>query len=284
MPGFPDVPLTRSAFVRLQGGSDQRLARAVRSGDLARVRRGSYASAAVWAAATPENRHLLRVMAASDAARGEPVFSHESAALVWGIPVIGGVPERPQITVAPGSGLRSNRVVARHEAPLATGEIDEIFGIRTTSLGRTLVDVCAQRSFVTGVCAVEHVLHADGLDPERLVQALRDRRPVRGSRRVEAVLSFAGSRSASPNESLCRVRFAELGFPQPQQQREYVGSAGQNYSVDFYWPEFDVICEADGRAKYEDPRFLRGRTPQQALWEEKCGRTNSELRHARSCA
>lgn len=65
------------------------------------------------------------------------------------------------------------------------------------------------------------------------------------------------------------VRFWEFGFPLPEQQKHFIGLAGQHYDVDFYWKEIDSIGESDGRIKYEDPRYLRGRTPEQALWDEK---------------
>jgi len=269
MPELPNIPVTRSAFVRQQGQSDRRLARASQAGDLARVRRGAYALAASWSELSPEKRHLLRVIATSDAARSSPVFSHESAALAWTIPILGGVPARPQVTVPPGSGLRSNRAVARHEASLRPTEIVEVTGIQLTGLARTVTDVMATRSFLSGVAAAENVLVSGELVRQDLVDAIDVRRPFRGSRRAEVVVQFASATSASPNESLCRVRFRELGFSQPEQQREYRGSRGQQYFVDFYWPEFDVICETDGRVKYENPAFLAGRTPQQALWDEK---------------
>ena len=116
---------------------------------------------------------------------------------------------------------------------------------------------------------MENLLHQGMTDIGRIALAISQRRPFRGSRQVEAIARFASDLSASPNETLCRVRFEELGFVQPQQQIEYAGSNGQRYWVDFYWPEFDVVAEADGRVKYEDPAFLAGRTPQQALWDEK---------------
>jgi hypothetical protein len=141
--------------------------------------------------------------------------------------------------------------------------------LRFTTTGRTLIDFAATRSFLSGACAIEFVLHEGALTQEDLLAQLDRRRPLRGSRKVEAAIRFASRLSASPNETLCRVRFEQLGFAQPEQQREYRGAGGQHYAVDFYWPEFDVICETDGRVKYEDPEFLNGRTPQQALWEEK---------------
>jgi hypothetical protein len=47
------------------------------------------------------------------------------------------------------------------------------------------------------------------------------------------------------------------------------GASGRIYIVDFWWPQFNMIGEFDGDAKYTDPEFLRGRTPEQALLDEK---------------
>ncbi|HEV7741552.1 MAG TPA: type IV toxin-antitoxin system AbiEi family antitoxin domain-containing protein [Pseudolysinimonas sp.] len=269
MTELPSLPFVRAADVRRDGESERRLARAAQSGELSRVRRGAYADSAFWQALSPEDRHLIRVLATSAAARGMPVFSHESAAVAWRMPIVGGLPARPQITVPPGSGLRSNRAVVRHEAPLGRQDVVDLDAFRLTAPDRTLVDYVAGRTFLSGACAMESALHSGLTDRDRIDRAIARRRPFRGSRKVEAVARFASEHSASPNETLCRVRFHELGFAQPEQQKRYTGRGGQHYWVDFYWPEFDVICESDGRVKYEDPRFLAGRTPEQALWDEK---------------
>jgi hypothetical protein len=265
----PAVPIRYSAdSVRFEGSS-RHLARAARAGDLARIRRGSYADSAAWLALNPTQQHFLRVIATSAAARTPPVFSHESAAVLSGFPIIEGLPHRLQITVPPGSGLKSNKLVVRHEAPLDPSDVIDIDHLRVTRIDRTAVDFIAGRSFLSGACAAEWLLHTGRLQPTQLAEAIERRRPFRGSRKAEAVARFASALSASPNETLCRVRFEQLGYPQPEQQREYRRSRGRVFTVDFYWPEFDVICETDGRIKYEDPEYLAGRTPQQALWEEK---------------
>ena len=266
---IPAVDIQSSSEVRRFGGPDRELARAARAGRLERVRRGSYVDSAAWKSLSPEDQHFIRMIAASAAAKGSPVFSHESAAVAWRFPIVDGLPGRLQITVPPGSGLKTNRVVVRHEAPLASSEIVSVGEFRLTRIDRTLVDFIACRSFLSGACAAESVLHQGLVDAEGMQSALHRRRPFRGSRKAEAVVQFASGASASPNETLCRVRFEQLGYPQPIQQREYTGSHGEHYEVDFFWPEFDVICETDGRVKYEDPVFLAGRTPQQALWDEK---------------
>lgn len=185
------------------------------------------------------------------------------------MPIVDGLPARPQITVPPGSGLRSNRAIVRHEARLNANEIVDLGDLRLTTPARTLVDYMAARSFLSGACAAEFLLHSGLVTREMVHDAITRRRPFRGSRRAEVLARFVSEHSASPHETLCRVRFHELGFPQPEQQKEYEGSRGQRWLVDFYWPDFDAIGESDGRIKYENPTFLAGRTPEQALWDEK---------------
>ncbi len=266
----PDARLLRSSDAR-RSGEESGLSRSARSGELTRVRRGVFLDSDVWASLDREQQHFLLVLAAATAAKVSPVFSHESAAVLSGFPIVDGLPDRVQVTVPPGSGLRSNKVVVRHEAVLGPADVIRLESapVNVTTIGRTLVDYAAGRSFLSGVCAAEYVLHHGMLTREELLEHLDRRRPMRGSRRAESAIRFASSESGSPNETLCRVRFDQLGFPQPQQQREYRGSSNQRYFVDFHWPEFDVICESDGRVKYQDPKFLAGRTPERALWDEK---------------
>ncbi|HUG50856.1 MAG TPA: hypothetical protein VLZ78_07660, partial [Terrimesophilobacter sp.] len=59
------------------------------------------------------------------------------------------------------------------------------------------------------------------------------------------------------------------GLPRPELQVPIVGDSGRVWIVDFWWPEFNLIGEFDGHRKYTDPEFLRGRTPEQAVIDEK---------------
>lgn len=265
------LSLQRAAVARARGESERELQRSARRGTLERIRRGAYVDAESWGPLPQEARHRLQIEAADAAAVRRPVFSHESAAVMWGIPIVGVWPTRPQTIVQLGSGLRSNRAIVRREAVVDPQEVIEREGFRVTDLIRTSIDIAASRSFLSGVCAIEHVLFEGrhGIDADAIAEVIARRRPFRGVRRVDAVLDFAGTGSASPSESLCRVRFDEAGFSQPIQQKQFRGLDGRLYPVDFYWEEVDVIGETDGRVKYEDPRFLNGRTPQQALWDEK---------------
>jgi hypothetical protein len=65
------------------------------------------------------------------------------------------------------------------------------------------------------------------------------------------------------------VNMALAHLTPPELQSGLVGASGRRWFVDFWWPRFNVIGEFDGDSKYTDLRFLRGRTPERALLEEK---------------
>ena len=61
----------------------------------------------------------------------------------------------------------------------------------------------------------------------------------------------------------------QAGLPRPVLRRPFHDDEGLIGPVDFFFEDADVIGEADGAHKYTDPRFLRGRSPEQALLDEK---------------
>jgi hypothetical protein len=65
------------------------------------------------------------------------------------------------------------------------------------------------------------------------------------------------------------VNIALAKLTPPELQAAVRGASGRVWHVDFWWPEFNLIGEFDGKAKYTDERYLRGRTSQEVLYEEK---------------
>ena len=106
--------------------------------------------------------------------------------------------------------------------------------------------------------------------------ALRERarviagRGAYGRARARRALAFADGLAQLPGESISRLYIARLGFASPRLQVP-VAARGENrfYYVDFGLDDVDAFGEFDGKDKYADPEFLRGRTPQQALADEK---------------
>jgi hypothetical protein len=242
-----------AADARRTGRPTRELSRSVARGDAVRVRRGAYVEAAGWQDLEPRLKHLATMAAMCRASSRTLVFSHESGAAVWGMPVLDGWPAAPHVTEAAVSGRRTDAVSVRHIRDLDPAEIAVAGGFRATDPIRTAIDLAAARSLGAGVAAIDHLL-ADpatrDLRLRELTRRVRDRRPFRGVRRVDAALAIASGVSESPLESLSLARFAELGIPLPEQQCEIASADGRTYRVDFLWRDRRVIGEADGRLKY----------------------------------
>ena len=86
-----------------------------------------------------------------------------------------------------------------------------------------------------------------------------------GLRNFGRALNEVSALSGSPLESASRGWFVDWGLPRPILQQPF-NIAGQQYYVDFYWPPFLLIGEADGLVKYvDDTELRRERRRQSAL-------------------
>ena len=91
----------------------------------------------------------------------------------------------------------------------------------------------------------------------------------RGAARARRVADFARSGADSVRETQSRVLIARMGFPQPELQQRFTLPSGRVVYSHFWWPDQKHAGELDGIGKYVDPELLRGRSPRQALLEEK---------------
>lgn len=252
---------------------DRRLSVQVRSGHYTRVVAGSYVETGHWKALQPMDRHFVRVLEVADRARGPLVFTHSAAAAIHGIDRIGAWPATVDVRIGRTTGGRSSGAVRRRALGFDGVDLVEWRGHLVTSPSQTVIDLAAQSTFLDGVIAADQALWArrDGgalTDAGRLSEAFRQNRR-RGLGRVPRVLRFASHLSDSVRESEGRVLIDRLGFPAPVLQREFVLPDGRRVRSDYYFEKFDHVAEFDGTGKYFDPQILRGRTPQQALLEEK---------------
>lgn len=250
----------------------------VRRGDFVRVASGIYVHAGVWNAADRHEKYRWRVRAAAAATDRDLVVSHESAAALWRLPALGAWPTTVHEVTDAAPGGRSTRLLTRHTSGIPH-DLVRIDGIRATGLARTVVDVARTSSFAAGVvvadAALRRAAHPVRLAPaasitrEDLLQEL-DTIPIRqGSARGLQTIEFADGRADRPGESISRVNMHLAGITPPQLQVRLYGASGRRYDVDFWWEGCSMIGEFDGKDKYSNPEFLRGRTPEQALLDEK---------------
>lgn len=255
-----------------------RLYKQVAAGELVVVCRGAYARAELWSGLDRHARYRALVKAAAVLSAREPVFSHHSAAALWRLPRVGSWPDRAHVVEPRSKGGTSSGVMARHTIgiPLALERID---GLAVTTLARTIVDIARVCAFAPAVAMADAALRRtenpiDGvprtfLSKDDLYREARALSVRQATVKVKNVIDFAAAAADRPGESMSRVSMHNAGLTMPQLQVPLVGASGKRYFVDFWWPQLSLIGEFDGKDKYRDPQFLRGRTPEQALGDEK---------------
>lgn len=144
--------------------------------------------------------------------------------------------------------------------------------MRVTSLTRTIVDVSTDASFAAAGAMADYALHEDRsgrvtpLCTRQDLEAQWQRRgPFKSFARAREVIDFATEPSDSVLESVSRSSMRMLGFPPPQLQTPLVDHRGLIGYTDFYWPEYRLVGEADGDAKYLDLAIRGRRSSEQVL-------------------
>ncbi|TFD23758.1 type IV toxin-antitoxin system AbiEi family antitoxin domain-containing protein [Cryobacterium sp. TMS1-13-1] len=269
--------------LRASGMNSHAVDSLLKRGELVRVRRGWYVLAPRWEKIGADGRYRFFVRATAARAERDLMFSHRSAAVFHGLPLIGPWPKGVQAIDPDSAGGSSSRLLTTHRGPVDPSSL-VIDGVRVTSLSRTLVDVAATSSFLVGVTMVDHVLHREaarmaaaqksgsvGAPPitqATLLTELDWVHPRNGHRAAERAITFANGLSANPGESLGRVRFEELGFEIPELQVRF-DVDGRTYYVDYFWRGVRKIGEFDGHIKYTRAAVMAGRDIVQVVMDEK---------------
>jgi AbiEi antitoxin C-terminal domain/Protein of unknown function (DUF559) len=230
--------------------SAARLRRLVDSGELVAIRRGVYARAEALDGRNPRRVHAVHVAAAWLVSHD--TASHESAAMLHGLDLLGREPrETVTVTRPPGSrGSRSSRNdIKVHAAELPRGHVTTRYGLPVTTPARTAIDIARDRPFMNGVVTTDSALRDRKTSKTALAAVLDACSGWPGTLSAQRVLEFSDGRAESALESCARVIFAEHGLPPPQLQTEIYGQEFIG-RVDFYWPEYNTIAEADGLMKY----------------------------------
>jgi hypothetical protein len=201
----------------------------------------------------PAARHGLLALGAILSTRGAPtVACLGSAALLHGFKRLGRSPERVMLYRRKGPPWR-DADVAVLTCGLSDGHVTEVQGVPCTTGARTVVDLARWVTLRSGVVVADSAMRL-GVERQELKLVARDCARWPGVRNAREVIAFADGRAASPLESVSRVAFRDLGLPAPELQVTLAWDELGNprIIVDFYWPEFGVVGEADGLMKYDE--------------------------------
>lgn len=182
------------------------------------------------------------------------VLSHRSAAALWGFMEWNG----PVEVLSPVTGRRrGERADPRHLTPplvrkstlLIAEETTLVEGIPVTTVARTLVDLAAVLSETQLAKALDTAAIRKLLDLEDLRKVVGASRGRKGIGNLRSLLEQWHPQTVLTRSEL-EARFLrflkKIKFDEPQ-----VNVTIALCEVDFYWPDYDMVVELDGR-KYHD--------------------------------
>lgn len=244
MRDLPTTPIFTRTDLRALGWTDAAISRAVRSGRLVRVRQG------VFAAQSSDLAILARTIAATRACT-DSAISHRCGLLAHALPIVGRQPLRPELTVAP---RRIGQLLDAHlfRATLPPEHLTVVNGTPVTTIPRTLVDVARHFPTSMAVAAIDKALHDELVSLDELGEICMTCWNWPGIRRAHRAIRLADGRAESPLESVSRLVLRWLKLPAPDLQPRILDEYGNLVGrLDFYWDEYGVFGEADGRSKYD---------------------------------
>lgn len=264
-PLFASTGLTTRQTARASGMSGETVDRLVRDGTWVAVRRGVYAPRSyVEARRTRDQLQRLHDDAACLRISHPHVRSHESAAVVLGMPVLLPGPTMTHVTRRGVHGSRHEHGVKHHKAPYREEQVRVLDGVRVLDPARTSLDITREHGIVRGIVAMDSALRL-GTHRSDLRAAFEHMNCWPFSREIRAAFHLCDPGSDSVAETLGRLLVARLGRGQPQTQFGLTCD-GRTAFADLRIGRH--LIEVDGKVKYvrDDPA---GRPPDETLWEEK---------------
>jgi hypothetical protein len=261
--------LATTARLRVAGVSDERIAGLCRAGELVVVRRGVYTSAALWASWDPYvARPLARIRAADLTLRSAHVFSHDSAAILHGVPLLRPDGADVHVSRLDLRGRRSRHGIHHHGARYRPDQVEVVRGLATLDPARTVVDVAREHGYRAGLVAADGALQL-GVTRRELWAAAEAMAGWPYSLTVNAAVADSDGGAESPGETLARELILECGLGGAVETQFPVQTVSGTV-----WADLRIgrhLVEFDGREKFRSrlDGGLREVDLEQLIWDER---------------
>lgn len=263
---FPQPFLRRHAIDA--GLTDAALRRAVRSGELARIRVGAYVDGPTWRAASLRQQHCLLMRAVHLTHLGRVAFSHHSAAVLHGMELWDVDLRSVHVTRSDGTEGRHSAGITHHQGLLLPEHVQTVDGLPVVSAARAALESASLVDVERGLVVVESGLRSGLFDLPELRCRYDEIKGWPGSLGLQLVLGLADERHGSLAETRLHHLIWRAALPPAVPQYEIYDGDTLIATVDFAWPDLGVILEFDGKVKYE--KYLRdGESPADAVFREK---------------
>lgn len=234
-----------------RGITEAQLRSQVARGELSRLHRNIYLETAVAETLQPWERHNLTTLVAFKSSPGT-VFSHESAAALWELPLIRR--ERLKVHIYCSENSRGRlaaipKAVRHVRLTPATPTLQTSLGAYTTDHTTTVID-CAQTMLFDQATVLADAVVWRGLLTIEQLRSCLFAYSGRNKAKVHRVAQSVSALAESPGETLVRLQLDVMGLRYIEQYEVWV--AGHLYRGDFYLEEHGVFIEFDGMMKYTE--------------------------------
>ncbi len=212
----------------------------------------------VYACASLPLDHARRARAAAALAVPGAVVSGRSAAVLWGVPLLG-TDDDVELTVPPGSRAGAIRGIRVTRRALRLEDLARRRGVPLTTPLRTALDVGRIEPAVEAVVALDRLVGARLVTLEELrVAAAASTGP--GCRATRRAAERADGLAGSPQETRLRLLLHDSPLPRPVPQHVVRDADGRFLArVDFGWPEARLALEYEGVWHGRDQQVVRDR-------------------------
>lgn len=234
-------------------GCSDRLIRAMtRSGQLERLRHGTYAHADTFRDLSREQQHCVLVHSVVDKLGPAVAASHQSASALHGDDLYDVDLTKVHVTLLDGRSGRTEAGVVFHEGDTASEEaFVEVDGRMVSSRMRSVHETSSLTTTESGLVLASSALRAGTFTKEELTAYGQEFVHWRGTRKARLAIRLADHRLETVGEARSFHMFWRHGLPYPELQYSVFDENGQFVGrTDFCWCGYRHVGEFDGLVKY----------------------------------